>query len=92
MVGCFVIGLVFICVVCGFGSDVVCLIGFVIGIFVFDVGLFLVEDCEFVFVVFFLGVDGNRILVVIGREEVIKFVIRKGSKIKKDFLFVIIFF
>ena len=86
MVGCSVTGLV-----CS-GSDVVCLTGFVTGTFASDVGLFSVEDCELAFAASPSGVDGNRTLAVIGREEVTKSATRKGSKIKKDFPLVIIFF
>ena len=92
MVGCSVTGLVFICVVCGSGSDVVCLTGFVTGTFASGVGLFSVEDCELAFAASPSGVDGNRTPTVIGREEVTKSATRKGSKIKKDFPLVIIFF
>ena len=62
------------------------------GTFASDVGLFSVEDCELAFAASPSGVDGNRTLAVIGREEVTKSATRKGSKIKKDFPLVIIFF
>lgn len=97
MVECSVTGLVLCCVVlccvvCGSGSDVVCLTGFVTGTFASGVGLFSVEDCELAFAASPSGVDGNRTPTVIGREEVTKSATRKGSKIKKDFPLVIIFF